>query len=434
MKKAISLILAVSAAFGLFACGGGGAGTSSEAPQSAEETLQSEESEPAPEPANKYTDGKKLVVFGDSITALGSWGRTAAENLNMYFFNGAMGGITSEQGIARFPAYVAGRDADFVTLLFGMNDLIMVTAGKPRVTPEQFEENMKTLVQMVRDCGAEPVLLTANPLDPNRFWAAQGQSQSMYASVGGDPLAWLEVYNDVTRKVAQETGAYLVDMYKACEGVPYTELLYDGIHLSSKGNKIFAETLSAWFESNFGRDPDAEKVTEDGGYTEVSADSGRVSICSGDPAGWYTIDPKLLKIEYSDGAIRMANTNGQWPYAESLPAAPVSVSVEDGYLYYDFSTVGVSASIILFFGGSTPSAYTEGTYVSINGYLGAKCNEVGDIMPGQNLKGRKKLSELGIPAQNIKEGRVLITGVKVFVAGAANKPVILRELSVGEGD
>ena len=58
MKKAISLILAVSAAFGLFACGGGGAGTSSEAPQSAEETLQSEESEPAPEPANKYTDGK----------------------------------------------------------------------------------------------------------------------------------------------------------------------------------------------------------------------------------------------------------------------------------------------------------------------------------------------------------------------------------------
>ena len=156
----------------------------------------------AEQPAKEYVDGKKLVVFGDSITALGSWGRTAADRLNMYFFNGAMGGITSEQGIARFPAYAAGRGADFITLLFGMNDLIMVSSGNPRVTPEQFGENLKTLVRMARDDGAEPILLTSNPLDPNKFWSAQGQSKAMYESVGGDPLAWLEVYNDVTRRVA----------------------------------------------------------------------------------------------------------------------------------------------------------------------------------------------------------------------------------------
>ena len=400
--------------------------------QPEESVSQPEESVSQPEePEKVYTDGKKLVVFGDSITALGSWGRTAADELNMYFFNGAKGGITSAQGIDRFPAYVAGRGADFVTLLFGMNDLIMVSAGKPRVTPEQFETNMKKLVQMVRDCGATPILLTANPLDPNRFWSAQGQGKEMYESVGGDPLAWLEVYNDVTRKVAAEEGVLLADMFAACEGVPYSELLYDGIHLSQKGNRIFADTLIAAFKEHYAQDPEAERVNNESDFIDAASVPDRISIISDEPAGWFTADAKLLKIEKTDDGLKLFNTNGQWPEAECLPVSPVSVPVENGYLYYDLSTVGVNASILLFFGGSTPSAYTEGTYVSINAKLGAKVNEVGDITPGQDLKGKIKLSELGIPAKNFKDGRVLITGVKVFVAGAANKPVILRELSVG---
>ena len=487
MKKILCLVLAFAAMTSLFACGGSGSGSggqgsasvpdprsepdesagaesggdpepgevSAEVSESSEpvsqeesvsddELVSQEESVPDDEPVSQeesvsvpdkkeYIDGKKLIVFGDSITALGSWGRTAAEELNMYFFNGAMGGITSAQGITRFPAYVAGHGADFVTLLFGMNDLIMESAGKPRVTPEQFEKNLTELVKMVRDCGAEPILLTANPLDPDKFWAAQGQSKAMYESVGGDPLAWEEVYNDVTRKVAAETGAYLIDMFAACDGVPYNRLLRDGIHLADAGNKIFAETLAEWFGSRFDRDPNAEKVSEYGDLTDVSVQGGRASLYSDEPDGWYTVDPLLMNIEKSDGAINISNTNGLWPYAESLPEKPVSVSFSDGYLNYDISTVGVSTSIILFFNGSTPSAYTEGTYVSINSKIGAKCNEVGDITPGQDLKGRIELSKLGISAQNVKDGRLIITGIKVYAAGSANKPVVLRELSVSEG-
>ena len=47
------------------------------------------EEEPKP-----FINGKKLVVFGDSITALGSWGKATADELKMYFYNAAMGGIT----------------------------------------------------------------------------------------------------------------------------------------------------------------------------------------------------------------------------------------------------------------------------------------------------------------------------------------------------
>ncbi len=445
MKKLICIILALlTFAVSFAACAGKGETNSKEvsatasgaetsvtasAEESGEESMQDPEESSEEISESPYIDGKKLVVFGDSITALGSWGRTAAERLNMYYFNGAMGGITSAQGIDRFSAYAADRGADYITLLFGMNDLIMETAGNPRVTPEQFGENLKTLVRMVRDCGAEPILLTANPLDPGKFWAAQGQSKSMYESVGGDPLAWEEVYNDVTRRVAEETGAYLIDMFAACEGVSYGTLLRDGIHLADKGNAIFADALVNWFEERFEHDPKAEKVSEEDTYLYL--DEGKTPVCELDSDSWFTADKSLLSIKKYGNALHLANTNGLWPYAEGLPAAPISLSVENGYLYYNISTGGVCASLILYFSGSTPSAFTEGTYVSINKAIGAECNEVGDIKAGQTLRGKIALSELGIPAQNINEGRVLLTGVKVYVSGKAYEQVIIRELSVG---
>ena len=94
------------------------------------------------ENTKKVLDGSKLVVFGDSLTALGSWGETLADELNMYYFNGAMGGITSEEGIGRFGAFVANREPDFVTLCFGMNDLLMTAENTPKVSVGDFRRNM----------------------------------------------------------------------------------------------------------------------------------------------------------------------------------------------------------------------------------------------------------------------------------------------------
>ncbi|MBP5754983.1 MAG: hypothetical protein J6W93_03980, partial [Clostridia bacterium] len=121
MKKAVSIILAVILIVSLASCGGSEESRQEEsamsqneqssvtpessAEESVEESLEESSEEVSEE--SPYIDGKKLLVFGDSITALGSWGRTAAERLNMYYYNGAMGGITSAQGIDRFPAFAA---------------------------------------------------------------------------------------------------------------------------------------------------------------------------------------------------------------------------------------------------------------------------------------------------------------------------------------
>lgn len=219
----------------------------------AESTSREDEESSMNESTKKVLDGSKLVVFGDSLTALGSWGETLADGLNMYYFNGAMGGITSEEGIGRFGAFVANREPDFVTLCFGMNDLLMTAESTPKVSVVDFRSNMIKLVGMVRDAGAEPVIVTTNPLVNEVFFASQGQNPDWYRDVG-TPLEWLDRYNEAAREAAAETGCLLADVRKACEGLDPKEIdAPDGIHLGEKGNGIFAETVRACLEEKIGR-------------------------------------------------------------------------------------------------------------------------------------------------------------------------------------
>ncbi len=445
MKK-ISLLLLLAFLLGLCACGEAENGDVSAAPSSESEKTSSyeeistESSEDMSEETSEeiseeesvdpYLDGKKIVVFGDSITALGSWGRTAAEELNMYFFNGAMGGITSEKGLERFDAFVASQDPDFVTLLFGMNDLIMVSKSKPRVTPEQFGENMKALIARTKEIGATPILLTTNPYNPDLFYQAQGQDKSLYAEVG-EPLEWLAVYNDVTRKVAEETGTYLIDMYAACEGVSYYTLLTDGIHLAAKGNEIFASTLVSWFREHYESDPDAPKVSSTDKYINVDSENS-ASIVSFEPNDWFFNDKGTMSIKNVGDSIRFCNTNGLWPDAQYVVKEPVSVSVADGVLNFDIKTSNVNTSILLYFDGATPSAYTDKQYVIINKFLGGNCESyTGDLLANQHLTGSVELSKLGINQSCIHDGKVLVTGVKVYAAGSAYENVTVKQLEIG---
>jgi hypothetical protein len=314
-----------------------------------------------------------------------------------------------------------------------MNDLIMTAPNTPRVTPEKFEENLKTLVQMTLDCGAVPILLTSNPLNPDLFYSAQGQDKSWYSEVG-TPLEWLDVYNNVTRKVASETGTYLIDMRASCDGVSYTTLLSDGIHLASKGNEIFKDTLVSWFKEHYESDPDAAPVSEADTYVYADKESSPVSVVSFKKAGWYTVTASDMIFKEMTGGIKICNTTGLWPEAHCMPENPVSIPVDSGYLYFDISTANVNTSIILFFDGATPSAYAEGQYIVINPYLGGNADSyTGDLLANQTLKGNAALSALGIPSGVIHDGRVLITGVKVFVAGTAYENVTIRQLAVGTG-
>ncbi len=382
---------------------------------------------------SQQLDGAKLLTYGDSLTAFGTWPLTVAENCNMYLFNGATGGINTKEALERFDRYVANRDPDFVTLCFGMNDLLMQAKNAPQVTPDKFKENMQTMCDKIVELEATPILMTCSYMNEDIFFSSQGQNRANYADVGS-PLEWLDQYNAKVRELAEEGGYHLVDIRAACDEFEPTDLLSgDGIHLGDRGNQLFADELTAYLTENFKVNPKAERITTWFPYVASPEEPATTEIISYDPAMWDSMDIKMMNIEKDDsGALLISNLNGKWPAAEYAATESVLVPMDGSELVFDISTANVNTSILLFFGGSTPFAPTEGKYVVINNKLGGQVDAgSGDIKANQDLKGSVKLSELGIPQTAFDDnGNLLISGVKVFAAGSPMEAVTIRQLAV----
>ncbi len=384
-------------------------------------------------PQKKILDGAKLVTFGDSLTALGSWPVSVAKDNNMHLFNGGNGGKTSEQALDLFDQYVANRDPDFVTVSFGMNDLIMEAPNVPRVSPDAYKENLRTICEKIIALDATPILLTVSYLDVDKFWTAQAQKQSDYSKVG-TPLEWLDQYNAKVRELAKETGYDMIDIRAACDNYTPQEFLSDGIHLSDVGNRVYTQVIDAYFAEHFARDKKAPVIESLVDYESSPAEPAVKDLISYSPADWYLPEPDTIEMSVdSDGAIHMANTNNRWPDAHYLMGKSYKVPLEGSELVYDFSTgKNVKTSIILFFGEATPNAYTEGQYLVINSALNVPTEDgSGDILNNQDVKGSIPLKNLGIPKESIDEkGNVLFSGVKLYVAGAVGDENVYRKLAV----
>ena len=233
---------------------------------------------------------------------------------------------------------------------------------------------------------------------------------------------------------ARAVGCLLADVRKACEGLDPKEIdAPDGIHLGEKGNRIFAETVKTCLEASFERDETVLPV-ERNVYSEVK--SGSASVISFDGNDWYTPKSGEMKFVTKDGALKISNTTGLWPDGQYVPSVPVAIDPAKGSLHVKMSTSGASASVLLFFGFATPSAYTEGKYIVINEYLGVERDGyTGDIKPAQSC-------DVSIPLSSLKlsedcytdDGLLVISGVKLFVAGAAYQPVTVEALEVVWGE
>lgn len=375
-------------------------------------------------PEEKILDGSKLVVFGDSITALGSWGKEVAMNCNMEFFNGARGGITSAEGLLRFNTFVKSRDPDFVTLCFGMNDLLMTAKDTPKCTPEAFKRNMKKLVEKVRELGAIPLIVTTNPLDVDVFYQSQGQSPDLYG--GRDILEWLDTYNEAAREVANELSCDLIDVRAACDEYSIKQVVKaDGIHLSETGNKVFADTISAYLKEHYKSDPNADRVNYDN-FIDVSENT---EILPFDKDSWY-VEQGTMTVKGGD-TLKMTNSNGLWPDAQCTFDKGYRVDVATAKLKIKLTTANVNTSVIIFFDGASPNAYADGQYLVLNPYF--KCNTdsyTGDVMPNQAIDVTIPLSSIPIAKSNIHDGKVSISGAKIYVAGTAYQPVEIQSFEL----
>jgi acyl-CoA thioesterase-1 len=155
--------------------------------------VQSSQTNLLPHTLLKLREGKHLtfVAFGDSITAGGEatqtnlifWQRWMDElrrehpTAQITAINGATGGDTTGNGLARLNDKVIKQHPDLVLVAFGMNDHNIPGFGVPL---EQFAANLGAIVDRIRnETQAEIVLVSAFP--PNPKWRFGSHNMEAYA-------------------------------------------------------------------------------------------------------------------------------------------------------------------------------------------------------------------------------------------------------------
>jgi lysophospholipase L1-like esterase len=131
-----------------------------------------------------------IVAYGDSITAGGDattpalifWNRWADELKHKYpsatiaIHNGATGGDSTVQGLARLQEKVLDQQPHLVLIGFGMND-----HNRGGVPVPQFERNLQEMIARIRETTrAEVILFSAFPPNPN--WKFGSQHMADYAA------------------------------------------------------------------------------------------------------------------------------------------------------------------------------------------------------------------------------------------------------------
>ncbi len=191
-------------------------------------------------------DGETIVFLGDSITQQGA-GETGYVTLfrkaieksrpdsGIKVIGAGIGGHKVPDLEARLDKDVLAHKPNVVVIYIGINDVWHSTRGQG-TSIAKYESGLRSLVKRCSDAGARVILAT-----PSVIGEMHGGSN--------DLDAMLEEYSAVSRKVAMESGATLLDLRAAfiadlkeynianqAEGV----LTTDGVHLNEAGNRFVA--------------------------------------------------------------------------------------------------------------------------------------------------------------------------------------------------
>ena len=144
--------------------------------------------------------------------------RLAEEGFPFRLINAGVSGDTTAGGVARVD-WILGQDPDVVVIELGANDGFR---GVPLAT---VEENLRAIVERVREAGAQPLLLGIR-LPPN------------YGS------EYTDGFDTLYARVAEETGVSFVPFFmEGVAGVPEMNLP-DGIHPTPEGHRRLADNLA----------------------------------------------------------------------------------------------------------------------------------------------------------------------------------------------
>lgn len=208
---------------------------------------------------------QRLIALGDSIT-LGHWDegggwlahvrrksdkRVLASEREEYatVYNLGISSNTSCHVLSRYRSEVDARhDRDekdapdlFIALAIGINDSA-VSAGTTDhlVEPQEFEANMRTLIDLARqDASGRVLVVGPTPVDESKTRPVTFRLQREYR------LDFIEQYNEIARATAAGLGVPFSDLFAALRPHDGHWQEWDGVHLNSSAHGRVAEFVDA---------------------------------------------------------------------------------------------------------------------------------------------------------------------------------------------
>lgn len=239
-----------------------------------------------------------IVFMGDSCTEFGKYDEFLAELVSQRhpgkgfsYLNTGCGGWTSWQGRRQFERDILPLKPKVVTFYYGWNDhwigfgiednmvarmnnstlynfrnlrLVQYLIGSyiqkknedgvlKRVAPEDFRDNLTTMVQLAKENGITPVIFTA--ASSHRVGREPGHLANRWLPNISDIVPLHQEYVSIAREVAADQEVLLCDLAKDFDALPTTTLTreyfkMDGIHFVPTGDRKMSEFIYTCFDSS----------------------------------------------------------------------------------------------------------------------------------------------------------------------------------------
>lgn len=161
-----------------------------------------------------------------------------ARGLEARVTNVGIGGERTDGALARLEKDVLAKKPRLVTVMYGTNDSY-VDKGKekPRLTVEEYRENLAKIVEQIKKAGAIPVVMT----EPR--WGKSAKN-----GAGESPNGLLRDYASAGREVATAAGVPLIDNFGTwtraeASGHDISKWMTDECHPNPLGHRVLADAI-----------------------------------------------------------------------------------------------------------------------------------------------------------------------------------------------
>ncbi len=190
--------------------------------------------------------GMRVLFLGDSITSdnLG-YRKTVCRAAELEATDGSVSGGMSSWILHSARTQITKRSPEIVSLMIGTNDSVGIDSlSLPQVSIEEYRRNVSRIVEYALSASARVLMFEIPPIHEERFYQCFTPQFKVQSNEN------IAKYNAILQDIAKEYKITLVSNAWISQHSERDSLFEpDGIHLSVKGQELFAEKwLSAAYK------------------------------------------------------------------------------------------------------------------------------------------------------------------------------------------